>query len=176
MYYPSDDTFLIANSIVNYHGNYALEIGVGSGYLTEILCNNYKFVFGTDLDFTSVRHSKTYLKRFTNKFLLCCDLCEPIRFMFDIIVSNPPYLPSCGENTHDDATDGGKKGIETTLRILRLVKSNLREGGRIIVLKSSLSANEEFNRFVDENLLKQSVLAEKKGFYENLEIREITKI
>jgi methylase of polypeptide subunit release factors len=96
--------------------------------------------------------------------------------MFDIIVSNPPYLPSCGENTHDDATDGGKKGIETTLRILRLVKSNLREGGRIIVLKSSLSANEEFNRFVDENLLKQSVLAEKKGFYENLEIREITKI
>ena len=176
MYNPSDDTFFIANSIVNYHGNCALEIGIGSGYLTEILCNNYKFVFGTDIDFTSVKHSKTYLKRFNNKFLICCDLCEPIRFMFDIIISNPPYLPSCGENVQDNTIYGGKKGIETTLRILRLIKYNLRDGGRIIILKSSLSGNEEINRFVHENLLKQRVLAEKKGFYENLEIREITKI
>ena len=53
MYNPSDDTFFIEDIIINYKGNYALEIGIGSGYLTRILCKNYKFVFGTDIDFTS---------------------------------------------------------------------------------------------------------------------------
>ena len=176
MYNPSDDTFLIADSIVNCHGNYALEIGVGSGYLTEILCNNYKFVFGTDIDFTSVKHSKTLLKNFNNKFLICCDVCEPVKFKFDIIISNPPYLPSAGGNDIKDNTIyGGKTGTETTLRILHLIKSNLTDEGRIIFLKSSLSDDEKINRFVDENSLKKSVLAKKKSFYENLEVCEITK-
>src|SRR5918998_1168842 len=118
MYNPSDDTFLIADAIVDCQGDYALEVGVGSGYLTEILCNNYKFVFGTDIDFTSVKHSKTFLKNFNNKFLICCDVCEPVRFKFDIIVSNPPYLPSAGDNDiRDKAIYGGIKGKENTLRI-----------------------------------------------------------
>ncbi len=175
MYNPSDDTFFFANSIVNYHGNYALEIGIGSGYLTEILCNNYKFVFGTDIDFTSVKHSNTYLKNFNNKFLLCCDICEPVKFMFDIIISNPPYLPSDAENITDNAIYGGQTGTETTLRILQLVKSNLKDEGKIIFLKSSLSGDEKINKFVEENLLEKRVLAKKKSFYENLEICEITK-
>lgn len=176
MYNPSDDTFLIADSIVDCQGDYALEVGVGSGYLTEILCNNYKFVFGTDIDFASVKHSKTFLKNFNNKFLICCDVCEPVRFKFDIIISNPPYLPSAGDNDiKDNAIYGGKTGTETTLRILHLVKSNLTDGGRIIFLKSSLSDDEKINRFVDENSLKKSVLAKKKSFYENLEVCEITK-
>ena len=68
MYNPSDDTFFIADFISNYSGNYALEIGIGSGYLTEILCKNFKYVFGTDIDFTSVKHSKYFLRNFKNKF------------------------------------------------------------------------------------------------------------
>jgi len=175
MYNPSDDTFFIANAIVKYHGNYALEIGVGSGYLTEILCNNYKFVFGTDIDFASVKQSKIFLKNFNNKFLICCDVCEPVRFMFDIIISNPPYLPSGDENIKDNTIYGGHTGTETTLRILQLFKSNLKDEGRIIFLKSSLSDDKKINQFVDDNFLKKRILAKKKSFYENLEICEITK-
>ena len=37
MYNPSDDTFFIEDIIINYKGNYALEIGIGSGYLTRYL-------------------------------------------------------------------------------------------------------------------------------------------
>ena len=47
--------------------------------------------------------------------------------MFDIIVSNPPYLPLDSEkNSTDDAIYGGKTGLETTLRILELYKSQFK--------------------------------------------------
>ncbi len=176
MYNPSDDTFFIADTIIDFKGNYALEIGIGSGYLTRILCKNYKFVFGTDIDFVSVRHSKYFLQVFSNKFLICCDICEPIRYMFDIIISNPPYLPSYNENMKDDTIYGGRTGIETTLKILQLFKSNLRDKGKIIFVKSSLSDSNKINRFIEKNLLKKRTLAKKEFFYENLEICEITKI
>ncbi|MDQ6722972.1 MAG: methyltransferase [Thermoproteota archaeon] len=176
MYNPSDDTFFIADAIVNFNGDCALEIGIGSGYLTDILCKNYKFVLGTDLDYASVKHSKYVLTKFNNKFLICCDICEPIKSLFDIIISNPPYLPSISNDKQDNTIYGGQTGVETTLRILQLFKSNLKDKGKIIFVKSSLSDNHKINQFVEKNHLKKRTLAKKKYFYEMLEICEITKI
>ncbi len=175
MYNPSEDTFFIADTIVNYNGNCALEIGIGSGYLTDILCKNYKFVLGTDIDFVSVKHTKYFLNKFNNKFLICCDVCEPVRCLFDIIISNPPYLPSDSENISDNTIYGGPTGVETTLRILQLFQSNLKDEGKIIFVKSSLSDDKKINQFVEKNLLKKKTLAKRKYFYEMLEICEITK-
>jgi release factor glutamine methyltransferase len=176
MYNPVDDTFFIADAIVNYNGNYALEIGIGSGYLTGILCKNYKFVFGTDIDIASVKYSNKHsLKKFNNKFLICCNICEPIKYMFDIIISNPPYLPLDIENVQDNTIYGGNTGAEITLKILQLFKSNLKDKGKIIFVKSSLSDNNKINRFVEINQLKKKIIAKKKYFYEILEIWEITK-
>ena len=101
------------------------------------------------MDFDSVKHSKYFLRNFNNKFLMCCDICEPIKYMFDMIVSNPPYLPSIDGNIKDDAIYGGQTGVETTLRILSLYKSNLKYNGKIIYLKSSLSDDSKINRFVE---------------------------
>jgi release factor glutamine methyltransferase len=176
LYNPSDDTFLLADSIVNYKGNYALEIGTGSGYLTAILCENYRFVVGTDIDFESVKYSKYFLNKFDSKFLICCDICEPIRVMFDIIVCNPPYLPLDSEkNSTDYAIYGGITGLETTLRILELYKSHLNDSGKIVFIKSSLSNSDKFDLFVKNNLLKMRTLATKRYFFECLEVCEITK-
>lgn len=175
MYAPSADTFLLADSIANFRGKYALEIGIGSGYLTRILCNNYKFVFGTDIDFLSVLHSKYFLKKFTNKFLICCDICEPIKFVFDIIVCNPPYLPLDDKDVQDYAIYGGITGVETILRIIKLYNTNLKDTGKIIFVKSSLSDNDKIDHFIKNSLLKMRTLAIKKFFFETLEVCEITK-
>ena len=43
-YPPSEDTFFIANNIENEKGDYALDIGSGSGYLTKLLSKNFAFV------------------------------------------------------------------------------------------------------------------------------------
>jgi release factor glutamine methyltransferase len=177
LYKPSDDTFLLADSIVDYKGNYALEIGTGSGYLTAILCKNYKFVVGTDIDFESVLYSKYFLNTFNNKFLICCDICEPLRFMFDIVVCNPPYLPLDDQkNSNDDyAIYGGITGLEITLKVLSLYKSNLNDDGKIVFIKSSLSNTDKFDLFIKNNLLKIRTLATKRHFFESLEVCEITK-
>lgn len=95
--------------------------------------------------------------------------------MFDIIISNPPYLPLDIENVQDDTIYGGNTGAEITLKILQLFKSNLKDEGKIIFVKSSLSDNKKINRFVEINQLKKKIIAKKKYFYEILEICEITK-
>ena len=174
MYTPSVDTFLLADCIDNLSGKCALEIGIGTGYLTAILCKNYKYVIGTDVDFSSVLYSKYYLEKFRNKFLICCDICEPIKFVFDLIVCNPPYLP-LDDNMKDYSIYGGISGIETTIRVLQLYRSNLHDKGKIIYIKSSLSDSDKIDVFIKNNFLKERTLAIKNFFFETLEVCEITK-
>ena len=50
-YPPSEDTFFIAENIEDEKGNFALDVGSGSGYLTKLLSENFSFVVGTDINF-----------------------------------------------------------------------------------------------------------------------------
>jgi release factor glutamine methyltransferase len=175
MYKPSDDTFLIADIISGFYGNYALEIGSGTGYLTRILCKNFRFVIATDIDLNAIRQTKSSLGNFRNKVLLCCDISYPVRFRFDLIISNPPYLPQDKEDIFDDAIYGGITGLETTFKILNLAKSNLKDKGKIVIVRSSLTRDEEFSKYVKQNFLTAKIIARKKLFFETLEIIEISK-
>ncbi len=49
-YQPSDDTYLMLDSLAGYRGNSALEIGVGSGIILKELCKSFSVVVGTDID------------------------------------------------------------------------------------------------------------------------------
>jgi methylase of polypeptide subunit release factors len=98
--------------------------------------------------------------------------------MFDIIVCNPPYLPlDCEKNSNNDdyAIYGGITGLEITLKVLELYKSNLNDGGKIVFIKSSLSNSDNFDLFIKSNFLKMRTLAIKRHFFESLEVCEITK-
>jgi release factor glutamine methyltransferase len=68
-YPPSEDTFFIANNIENEKGNYALDIGSGSGYLTKLLCKNFSLVVGTDINCEVLQHQTSY----KTKNLICCN-------------------------------------------------------------------------------------------------------
>ncbi|MDQ4072844.1 MAG: methyltransferase [Thermoproteota archaeon] len=175
MYTPSEDTFFIADIISGFFGNYALEIGAGTGYLTKILCKNYRIVIATDIDFNAIKHAKSSLDGFRNKTLLCCDVSYPVRFRFDLIISNPPYLPQDKEDLFDNAIYGGITGLETTFKILNLAKSSLKDKGKIVIVKSSLTRDEEFGKFIKQNFLTAKIIAKKKLFFETLEIIEISK-
>ena len=58
-YPPSEDTFFIANNIENEKGDYALDVGSGSGYLTKLLSENFSFVVGTDINYTVLQHQSS---------------------------------------------------------------------------------------------------------------------
>src|ERR1044072_9990196 len=103
MYSPSEDTYFMEDILANYRGKIALEVGIGSGYLTKLLCKNFEFVVGTDIDIASIMYAKNNnLANFSNKLLVCSDLSLPLKCKFDLIVSNPPYLPTEFNNPDGD--------------------------------------------------------------------------
>ena len=134
-YKPSDDTFLLAECLQNISGNSAMEIGVGSGYICRLLKTRFKTVIATDIDTNAIKQAKTSVEDVT---FVCCDTSSAIsNIRFDLIVMNPPYLPS-GE-IKDLTVDGGKNGIEVSMRMVRDSIQLLHSSGRILIVASSLA-------------------------------------
>lgn len=54
MYRPAEDTFFLADNIASETGKSALDVGSGSGYLTQLLSKNFNFVVGTDINLNAL--------------------------------------------------------------------------------------------------------------------------
>jgi release factor glutamine methyltransferase len=172
LYLPSDDSIFLCNTVNHHHGQLALEIGTSSGIILKELSKNFRIVIGTDIDFDSLKHSQTVLK---SNGLICCDAASAIHnIVFDLIVTNPPYLPD-NPNHVDRTLDGGPTGIEVSIHILSSVLDKLSEKGKILMVVSSLSEKKKLEDFIFENNLVIKQIAQKKLFYESLEIIEISR-
>src|SRR5947199_43600 len=85
--------------------------------LLKVHHEKFQIVAGTDIDLVSVRHCKENLPN--DIMLACCDAASAFRYKFELIVSNPPYLPVEDKEKKDSAVDGDSNGIETTLRFIK---------------------------------------------------------
>ncbi len=177
MYRPSEDTYFMEDILANYRGKIALEVGIGSGYLTRLLCTHFELVVGTDIDVNSIMYAKNNtLANISNKLLVCSDLSLPLKCKFDLIISNPPYLPTDFSNLDDTAVYGGKKGIELTVRLLRSIQLQLSKRGKIVIMRSTLSDLNEMDNIIDKLFLNNRILAKKNFFFESLEILELSGV
>ncbi|WP_458746274.1 HemK2/MTQ2 family protein methyltransferase [Candidatus Nitrosocosmicus sp. T] len=177
MYRPAEDTYFMEDVLSNYRGKNALEVGIGSGYLTRILCSNFEFVVGTDIDFNSVIYAKNNaLTKFSNILLVCTDLSLPLKCKFDLIICNPPYLPTDVDNFDDTTIYGGKNGIEMTIRLLRSIQLQLSEIGKIVIMRSTLSDYLKMDEFIDKLFLNNKIIGKKTFFFESLEIIELSGV
>ena len=190
MYAPSEDTFLLADWIEHYNGRRALEIGVGSGLLLAMLAKNYAYVVGSDIDLKVLQHCR--LQTPSEKVLLvCCDAGSAFGSgKFDLIVSNPPYLPNDdggnnnnNNNNIDNSNNnssldhniyGGPKGIETTIHFVKSALPLLAVDGKILIVISSFADSSALDRLVVENNMHKKVVKEKRLFYETLSIVELS--
>lgn len=161
-YPPSEDTFFIANNIENEKGNYALDVGSGSGYLTKLLCENFSLVVGTDVNCTVLQHQSSY----KTQNLICCNASDALKIKFDFIVCNLPYLAT--DEIIDIATDGGAEGFEIPKKIFDSVIDNLAENGKFIFVTSSLSNYQKLIEYAQKLGLKTRIMAKKKLFFEEL--------
>ncbi len=160
-YPPSEDTFFIAENIEHEKGDYALDIGSGSGYLTKLLSENFSFVVGTDINY-EVLKEQTY----KTKNLVCCNSSDALKVKFDLIVCNLPYLAT--DEILDIATDGGKEGFELPKKIFDSAYVNLKENGKFIFVTSSLSNYQKLIDYAQKLGLDAKILAKKKLFFEEL--------
>jgi release factor glutamine methyltransferase len=160
------------DSVEEYRGNSALEIGVGSGIVLKTLYENFKIVAGTDISFESLKYCKDNLPN--NAMLACCDAASVFRFRFDLIVTNPPYLPDEDDKKKEPAIYGGSSGIETTLHFIKSAVSALSQNGKMLIVFSTLSNISKIDELIIEMKLKRRTIREKKLFFETLSILELS--
>ncbi len=184
MYAPSDDTFLLADCIRQYNGRRVLEIGVGSGFLLDILEKNFGYVAGSDIDLQALQHCKQQQQKqnttaaSANILLVCCDAGSAFGLgKFDLILSNPPYLPNNdndNNNNLDLTVNGGPTGIEATIHFINSALPLLAVDGKLLVVISSFANSSALDKLVLEKNIHKKVLKEKKLFYETLSVVELS--
>lgn len=151
VYEPAEDSFLLADAALEEAepGMRILEVGTGSGFVSAVLRANLKNirVIATEINPYAARCARE-----NGVEVIRTDLFGGIKprsqeARFDLILFNPPYLPTSEEEKVPGwlnyAFDGGASGRETLDRFFDGVKDFLKPGGRILVLISSITGVED---------------------------------
>lgn len=140
VYPPSEDSELLAEVAVEEvkQEDEVLEVGVGSGYVSAMLQDKCRLVIGTDISPHAVREAKS-----NGIDVIRTDLARGIKRKFSLILFNPPYLELEDFERRGEwiekAIDGGKNGIEVISRFIDEIEDSLQDGGRIILIVSSIN-------------------------------------
>jgi len=168
-YLPAEDTFFLADIIEKESGNRALDIGCGSGYLTNILKNSFNLVIGTDISYNTLR-----VQNYKVENVVCCNSADALQLKFDLIICNLPYLAT--DEIIDVATDGGKDGLELPIEIISSALSHISNNGKFLFVTSSLSNYTELINFVESKNYSAKIISKKKLFYEELIIVKVENL
>ena len=126
VYEPAEDSFLLAEAALSIIKNSEniLEVGCGSGIICAVIKNNTSAKI-TGIDINPYAAECT---RDNGVEAIRGDLLDCIRGKFDIIIFNPPYLPTDdSERTTgwiNIALDGGNNGRKIINRFLEDAGSN----------------------------------------------------
>ncbi len=145
VYEPSEDSFLLAEAALAEikDSEKILEVGCGSGVISAVVKANTKAtILGIDINPHAAKCTKE-----NGVDAIIGDLLRCIKGKFDMIVFNPPYLPTSEEERRggwiDAALDGGHDGRRIIYRFLEDASNCLVENGRILMLLSSLTGIKE---------------------------------
>lgn len=174
VYKPSDDSYLLLKNIKVKKNENVLDMGTGSGIIGISCAKNGANVTCADINPYAVELTeKNAGLNDVNIKVVESDLFEKIKGKFDVIVFNPPYLPTSNDERIDDeinsAWDGGEEGDKVILGFLRNFKRYLKKDGRCYLLVSSL--NKKALKRIEE--LDGRLIAEKKLFFESLRVFQL---
>jgi len=174
VYEPSDDTFLMLKNIKIGKGENVLDMGTGSGIIGISCAKLGANVTSADINPYAVElaEKNAGLNNVDIK-VVESDLFERIKGKFDVIVFNPPYLPtSKNERTDEEinsAWDGGEEGSQVVLEFLKNFRKYLKKNGRCYLLVSSL--NKKALKRIEK--LNGILIGEKKLFFESLKVFQL---
>ena len=180
VYEPAADTELLVRSIRLRGGERVLEIGTGTGVVAIHCAKHGGRVTATDV--CSEALDLTRENAVANQVELDLregDLFDPVEGTFDVIIFNPPYLPTAPEDlTHsilDRALDGGPDGTEVALRFIERLPQFLADEGRAYLVVSSL---QDMDR-IEAELLQKGLASRKAGSerfdFETISVLEIRR-
>ncbi len=169
VYFPAEDSYLLLRAALREvrPTDRVLEVGTGSGYVAAGLLGRAAAVVATDINPHAVECARA-----RGVATVRTDLFAGLSGPFDLILFNPPYLPTLPEERIDDwleyALDGGPTGRAAIERFVADAGRVLSPFGRVLLLVSSLTdpgavrelfAREGFVSFiVDEEALEGETL------------------
>jgi release factor glutamine methyltransferase len=184
VYQPEADTYLLFEEALKEirPGDRVLEVGTGSGYIAAGIIGLVKnseldtcsLVMGTDINPHAVRCTRE-----KGVEVVRTNLFVGLRGPFDLIVFNPPYLPTRPEERVEDwlehALDGGPDGRAVLSRFANEVGMVLAPGGRILLLISSLTGEEAVVGIFTKLSYKVEIVTKRRVFDEDLLVLRILK-
>ena len=201
VYSPSDDTFMVIDffrrSISEdlFDGlpikeiNNILDIGTGTGIIAIFIqsLNLPKLnIFASDILQNAISCAKLNEKNNNlknNITFIHSDLFNSfpnyLKNSFEIVIFNPPYLPSI-ENSKfksmDKTWDGGPEGLELLFRFFSQVKNylNLQKKSHVYYVCSSATNLNKLYKFIEENGFDNIVLDKQHIFFEDIFLNRAT--
>jgi len=173
VYEPADDSYMLIEAIEVNEGEKALDMGCGTGIVAIYLAKAGCDATAADIKEKALENTRENAERNGVKIrIVKSDLFSNIDGKFDIIVFNPPYLPTRNE---DIAWDGGKEGIDVIVPFLENAKTYLNREGSIYLVMSSLSNIDKIVRKFSKTY-RFSKVAEKRLFFERLFVYRLQHI
>ena len=164
VYEPAEDTFLLVDSIDISKGDSVFELGSGSGLIALYCASLGANVVCSDINPFSIELiKKNFLlneKLITGNFdVRVGDLFSVLDSLdtFDVIIFNPPYLPTSkkelidGYGWFDKAVSGGLNGLNVIESFLNQVSNFLKISGKVYFVFSSLSNKEKLEYLFRKN-------------------------
>ena len=171
--YPvSEDSILLIRSLDVVPGERVLEVGCGSGVVSMHCARNGCVVTAVDINPNAVEAAR--MNAGTNCIpldVVCSDVYDNVTGRFDTIIFNLPYLPVEEEGLAEKAWSGGADGIGPLPRLLDGSADRLNDGGRIVIVVSSLMDTGRLNGLLSGYDVK--VVDEEAMFFEKLRVLEI---
>ncbi len=143
VYQPEADTVLLLEAATHevHSGETVLEIGTGSGYIASHVSEITR-CYATDINPHACRTA-----RMQGVEVIRTDLASGICHRFDVILFNPPYLPTSDGERMDDwleyALDGGEDGRDAIRGFAEILAGIITPFGRALLLISECTGIDE---------------------------------
>jgi len=176
VYEPAEDSFLLVDTLLEniQNGERVLEVGCGSGIVSVFASDIASSVVATDLNPHAVKCAAG-----NGVPVVRTDLYAGLNGTFDLIVFNPPYLPTSKYERlggwDDLMLDGGPNGRRTIARFLKGIGDLLSQEGLLLLLVSSLTGVSEVSRLMQDAGLVVEPVSESRHFFEQLVVLKGSK-
>jgi release factor glutamine methyltransferase len=169
VYAPNDDSLLMVETIAQLplRGRRVLDMGTGSGILGLYCALQGAEVTASDIDEAAINQAAMAASALgIHMELRVSDLFSNVPGTFDLVLFNPPYLPSA--EVQDKSVDGGSGGVMLVDRFLYALPNHLHNRAMALLLLSSV--NDQPSVELRHQELRFSIVAKKALFFEELQV------